>query len=138
MPRRRVTQSGEAAQPTSTGMPGVRYGEGVQLQQLQQALPTPNARASSPTPGASQPGLPAETAAPLSSPAAPMPKPGLLTAPSLRPNEPVTAGLRSGLGGGPELLHNNPVESPTGKFLRELARVTGRERFAEMARRSGL
>ena len=139
MPRTRRTQSGDPAMSTSTGMPGVRYGEGVQLQQLQQAMPTPNARAQapagapSPAPaGAGQP-APAVGVDPMS-----MPTPGLLLAPTTRANEPITAGLSRGLGPGPEILAQNPIESPTGKFLRDLARITGRERFAELARRSNL
>lgn len=139
MPRARKTQSGDRAMPTSTGMPGVRYGEGVELQQLQQALPTPNARAGgvpSPQSPAAQSQLPAEAAG-ASLPAA-MPTPGLLLAPTMRPTEPITHGLRHGPGGGPEVLAAAPMESPTGKFLRDLARVTGREKFAELARRSGL
>jgi hypothetical protein len=126
--------------PTGTGMAGVRYGEGVELQQLQRSLPTPNARASTPT-------APAAPANPSGAPSTPagqppqlpsMPKPGLLLAPTNRPNEAVTTGLNRGPGAGPEVLGVNPVQSPTGKFLRDLARITGRERFNELARRSGL
>lgn len=141
MPRQRKTMSGDPAQSTRTGAPGVRYGEGQDLAEMRQAAPIPNARAGgsspSPAPPALQPGLPAEASMPPT-PAPAMPKPGLLLAPSGRPNEPVTAGLSHGPGAGPEVLNAAPMESPTGKLLRDLARITGREYFNDLARRSRL
>lgn len=136
MPRQRKTLSGDPAQSQATGAPGVRYGEGKDLAEMRQAAPIPNARAgaalSAPAPGP----VPAEAGG--VPPRPPMPKPGLLTAPSVRPDEPVTTGLRLGPGAGPEALTARPQQSPTGQLLRDLARITGREYFAELARRSNL
>lgn len=137
MPRQRKTMSGDPAQSQATGAPGVRYGEGKDLAEMRQAAPIPNARAAA-TPSAPAPGpVPAEAASAVP-PQLPMPKPGLLLAPSARPNEPVTTGLRRGPGAGPEVLSQAPLTSPTGQLLRDLARITGRQHFAELARRSGL
>lgn len=141
MPRERLkTRSGAPAQDT-TSAPGVRYGEGVQYSQLQQAMPTPNARAQSaaPAPSSAPASLPPEAAAAgYSRTPVAMPEPGLLLAPTARPNESVTTGLVRGPGAGPSALSIDTMQSPTGKLLRDLSKITGRQVFADMARRSGM
>ena len=140
MPRQRKTQSGDPALAVPS-TPGVRYGEGQPLQDMARALPTPNARASAPQASGATPTPPPSdgvvTPSPGVAPVA-LPQPGLLLAPSARPAEPVTTGLNRGLGAGPEALGMNPIESPTGRFLRQLTQMTGRDQFAELARRNGL
>ena len=137
MPRKRKTQSGAPAQGTPQSVPGVRYGEGVEHQQLAQALPpadmrdmapqgSPDAANSAPQGAAS----PEQVMASLSS--APL---GMLTA-TQRPNEPITAGLRDGPGVGPEALHRGTT--PLGRTLANLAARTGNENYALLARKAGL
>lgn len=134
MPRTRKTASGADAQDVPSTA-GVRYGEGKELQEMQRDMPSPNNRAASPTPAP----VPAAAPAPAGgSPLSSLPQPGLLLAPTARPNEPVTTGLSSGPGAGPEILPVNPTQSPTGKFLRDLATVTGQSRFADLARQANL
>ena len=142
MPRVNKTQSGTPALAVAS-TPGVRYGEGQQYAQLQSNLPAPNNRAASAPPSASggspPPSLPPEAAAAnYVRPTFPLPEPGLLLAPTSRPNEPVTTGINLGPGEGPSALSMDVMQSPTGKMLRDLSRVTGRQMFADLARRSGL
>lgn len=141
MPRKARTQSGATAQPTPSSVPGVRYGEGQRYSELQSNLPSPNNHADMQPPAASagaQP-LPAEAAAAqYAAPTLPLPDPGLLLAPTARPGEPVTTGLRGGPGEGPSALSVDVQQSPTGKLLRDLSRITGRQVFADVARRSGM
>jgi len=76
------------AQPVKVG-PSQTYGQGVQQQQAQQAIPLPQM----PTPG---------------QPVPQMPQPGPLDAATNRPSEPVTSGIASGPGPGPEALGAEP------------------------------
>lgn len=141
MPRKRQTQSGEKALAVSS-VPGRRYGEGVQSQALQSALPAPDrstpVEAASPTavvPGAAM--SPEQEWAMRLGAAQGIQSPGLLRQDTTRPKEPVTAGLPIGPGAGPEILGNRGM-SPTGAFLRRLTEMSGDGRYAELARRSGL
>lgn len=148
MPRKRETQSGASALAVASTA-GVRYGEGQQYSQLQSNLPSPNNRADSAPPAGTStaaptspgvpPSLPPEAAAAAyTRPTMPLPEPGLLLAPTNRPTEPVTTGLRLGPGAGPSALSIDTMESPTGKLMRDLSRITGRQAFADLARKSGL
>ena len=144
MPRqRKATESGYPPLAVKS-QPGVRYGEGQQLQTLNRNMPTPNMReapvaAPSSTATGAPPTLPTPATEGLTvDPFANLPRPGLLLAPTTRPAEPITAGLRTGAGPGPEVLATQQVESPTGRFLRDMSRILGRPEFFELARKSGL
>jgi hypothetical protein len=115
------------------------YGQGVEQQQLNMALPTPNMQTGAPT-GA------------VAMPEAPMPEQysqdqvmaaatgladqtGLLNRDTTRPQEPITAGLSRGPGPGPEAL--GVVQgTPAGDMLRRLSASTGDPYFAELARKA--
>lgn len=140
MPRKRKTQSGADAQSVPDSVPGVRYGEGVEHQQLAAALPpadmrnTPPAAALGPAPAGAVPPTPSDPAM-LAKLMAGTPM-GALRG-TAAPDEPVTAGLASGPGPGPEALRRGPA-SPLGKTLLELSRSTGDPIFAELARKAGI
>lgn len=124
--------SGDPARPVQS-VPGVRWGEGKDLQQLQEQLPTPAPERGGP-PMPSAPGS-APGVVPAGGPPALPRSPGLLTQPTARPDQPGTAGIDSGPGPGSEILGGGPVQTPTQRFLYELAAVTGREFFTDLARR---
>lgn len=143
MPRKRQTMSGDDAQNIGS-VPGQRYGEGVEQQAMQQAMPAPELA-----------GAPAAVA-PSSVPAAPggdMQRPGADPAmiqqflaqhkPSLlaqtgRPDEPVSAGLRGGPGAGPEALGMQVGMTPLARTLQRLSVDTGNPMFSRLAERAGL
>lgn len=139
MPRRRKTQTGADAQDIWS-VPGRRYGEGVELQALQQSAPAPQV----PQPGAGAPTPTAASPAPVAAPApvdvgallsaAPL---GLLSTGTQRPDEPVTAGLSTGPGPGPGML-STTVSTPLGRTLRMLAERTGDRVFQELLDRARL
>lgn len=138
MPRKRQTMSGDDAQNIGS-VPGQRYGEGVEQQAMQQAMPAPEL-----------------AGAPAAVPAAPggdMQRPGADPAmiqqflaqhkPSLlgqtgRPDEPVSAGLRGGPGPGPEALGMQVGMTPLARTLQRLSVDTGNPMFSRLAERAGL
>lgn len=147
------TATGEPAQRIAS-VPGQRYGEGVQMQQLQQTMPAPQVVQPATVPpggggGAAAPSAPV-AAAPAPTAGAPAPasppdllaiaqemrgRAGLLTAPTARPNEPITAGLPSGPGPGPEALLMRRG-SPTADVLTRLAQDTGDSYLLDLLSRS--
>lgn len=149
MPRARKTQSGAPPQKVAS-VPGQRYGEGIQQQQMQQQMPAPdlirqtsNALAQ----GVQQADAPQAQPQPQMTPeqryqsmldaAKQTSGAGLLGAPSARPGEPVTTGLALGPGAGPEAVA--PVgRTPTGEFFAQVARLTGNPYYEQLARRAGL
>lgn len=143
MPRARKTQSGRPAQPLSQ-VPSQYYGAGVEMQQLERAMPVP-APATPPTvaPGPAAPGgapggePPArDIGAVLAAAAQLRGQTGLMTAPTMRLTEPITAGLRQGPGAGPEALRGR-TGTPAGDMLRMLTQQTGQPEFAMLADRAG-
>lgn len=137
MPRKRKTQSGAPAQSVPDSVPGVRYGEGVEHQQLAQTLPPADARAASPTAGAPAPApAPAMPMSPGDVMAGLQDAPlGMLTS-TQRPKEPITAGLATGPGPGPSALRKGTT--PLARTLANLAERTGNEQYAILARKAGL
>lgn len=150
MPRKRQTQTGAPALPVQS-VPGRRYGEGVESAALQRALPAPAAA----VPSSAAPGASGTPTTPAGAPgAAPSPETvdrftqalnaaqgvqgaGLLDRPTAYPDRPVTNGMIQGPGAGPEAIP--PLGgSPTGRYFRELARITGDRYIAELADRAGL
>lgn len=141
MPRTRKTQSGAPAQPAPKVAPQT-YGQGVELQTLDAAMPTPNmaAAAASPSPaapgGTPAPAQPYDHEAVLAAAQGASPETGLLLDPTNRPSEPITAGLMRGPGPGPEALQKQQG-SPAGDMLRRLSQTTGDPYFAQLADRAG-
>jgi len=142
MPRKRRTQSGEAAQPIDPGE-GQGYGQAKEQAEMQQALPAPAthgammAPVAQPLPGQVPPGSgPPQPGPDLAALLGQAPI-GLLGA-SQRPNQPVTAGLDSGPGPGSEILGGMRPTSPLSRTLRLLSERTGDPIFQQMADRSGL
>lgn len=128
MPRAKKTLAGTPGQKVEA-IKGQTYGEGVQQERLQNAMPAPNA------PQIQASAQPAE-------PAQPRPQisfqdamnqvsgmGGILRAPDDRPSIPVTDGLASGPGRGPEALMGS---SALGNTLRRLAVQTGDPVFNEL------
>lgn len=132
MPRARKTQSGAKAQSVPDSVPGVRYGEGVEQQQLAQAMPTPDMQdGGAPAAAGPQPLDPSMLGGLMGN--APV---GALRA-SASPDEPITAGLASGPGPGREAMYN-AKPSPLGRTLQQLANMTGDPVFSELARKAGI
>jgi len=142
MPRKAKTLSGAPAQPIAQGSPGMQYGQGVEMTQMQRAMPAPQVAGQSPAaPSAlpAAPGQPQEAVRPdfatlLAKAGELSNETGMLNQPTGRPNEPVTAGLVRGPGGGPEMLAG-PTGSPAGDILRRLSASTGDPMWAELARK---
>ncbi len=156
--RRPATISGAPAQPTAP-VPGQTYGMGVEQQQLAEAMPSPQARPSTPDASSASMAVPPPAAGASAGGPTPAPSPdavraeqfqaalaaaqqlkgkaGMLRQPTGRPNEPVTAGLSIGPGPGPEAL-GMPRGNPTGNTLRKLAAATGDSYLRELAERAGL
>lgn len=140
MPRNRKTQSGAPAMPAPKIAPQT-YGQGADMQQLDEAMPAPNMQAApAPSPG---PGGTVDAAAPgsvdhlavLGAAQQLGGQTGLLTRDTNRPQEPITAGLSRGPGAGPEAL-GMTRGTPTGDILRRLSASTGDPMFAELARKA--
>lgn len=142
MPRARKTLTGDPARP-NVPIAGQTYGAGVDQQQLETSLPTPNTASNTPLSAAVSPNQ--GQTAPNSAPAAPYnheqalaaasqyaDQTGLLLSDTNRPNEPITAGLTRGPGPGPEAL-GLTRGSPTGDLLRRLSAATGDPALAELA-----
>lgn len=144
MPRKRKTMSGADAQniPSTAG---VRYGEGDDMQELQQGLPSPNtagtvgAGGTVPAPQAPQgepvlPGQPPDPA--LVQQFLSQNQPALFKQGTQQPDVPLTDGLASGPGRGPEAMALD--RTPTSRFLRQLASDTGNPKWRRLAERAGL
>lgn len=142
MPRARKTLTGDPARP-NVPIAGQTYGAGVDQQQLETALPTPNTAPITPNPAPAPPNQGQPT--PNPAPAAPYDheaalaaasqyadQTGILRADTTRPNEPITAGLTRGPGPGPEAL-GLTTGSPTGDLFRRLSAATGDPFFADLA-----
>lgn len=150
MPRGKAkeTPAGYRAQKVAS-VPGQRYGEGIEQQQMQQQMPAANMQASAPTtvapaplmqqPGAAgtPPGLgsPAPTGPDLAALMGQMPV-GLLNG-TQRPNEPITAGLSTGPGPGRDALGMRAT-SPMRRMLDQLSLQSGDPYFRELADRARL
>jgi hypothetical protein len=145
MPRgkKRTTQSGADAQSVSS-VPGQRYGEGVEQQQLQQNMPAPDLAAAGP--GGNdivmpQPGPPV-TPAPQGDPAQMMDylksnNPSLFSGTQM-PDVPVTDGLLGGAGRGPEALVQARAVTPVARYLINLSEESGNVKWKRLAERAGL
>lgn len=109
------------------------YGQAGEQLAAQKQIPLP--QVTSPTPGAAPQTAP--TAGPPTDPlaAATAFEPGItpLTAGTDRPHEPVTAGLSTGPGPGPEVFNQTGQSQRAVDTLTMMARVTGDQRYAEMA-----
>ena len=118
------------------------YGQGVEMQTLDAAMPTPNmAAAVADPPSAAAGGSPAPVQpyaheAVLAAAQTVRPETGLLLDPTNRPSEPITAGLMRGPGPGPEALQRQQG-SPAGDMLRRLSQTTGDPYFAQLADQAG-
>lgn len=137
MPRgkQRMTQSGEPAQKIAS-VPGQRYGEGIDQQAMQQAMPAPDmVKATAPSPSA-----PAVIPSP---PVDPMMvqeylasnNPGMLGG-TMRPDEPVTAGMSTGPGPGQSAIAG--PKSPASRWLMRMAEDTGNPKWRRLAEQAGL
>lgn len=141
MPRGRKTITGDPARP-NVPVAGQTYGAGVDQQQLEQSLPTPNVTAAPPANvtaapppnSAPQPqnDVPYDHQQALAAASQYADQTGILKADTNRPSEPITAGLTRGPGPGPEAL-GLTRGSPTGDLLRRLSAATGDPSLAELA-----
>lgn len=146
MPRgvRKMTQSGAPGQKVES-VPGQRYGEGVEQQAMQQAMPAPDV-AGMPAPSApSSVGPPpaGDPQRPTADPAAIQQflqahKPGLLSSGTQRPDESIMTGLGMGPGAGPESLAMSAGNTPLARTLQRLSMDTGNPMFSRLAERAGL
>ena len=142
MPRKRRTQSGADAQNIKS-VPGQRYGEGVEQQQLQQAMPAPDLAQPVTAPSSGPPTF--NNASPQTGPMPLDPvaikqfldttKPNLLSG-SQRPTEPVTSGLPFGPGGGPEMIAR--PTAPIKRYFEQLSADTGNPKWKMLAAKAGL
>lgn len=145
MPRgkKRETLSGADAQNIKS-VPGQRYGEGVEQQAMQRAMPAPNTAGEPIATGTPAPQAPN---VPVMPSRAPDPaqvqqflgqnKPALLSGTQM-PNTPVTDGLRSGPGRGPEAMVQASSVTPIARYLANLAEETGNDKWKRLAERAGL
>lgn len=129
----RKTQTGESAQ-TVKSVPGQRYGEGVEQQQLMDAMPAPDRR------GAPIPGAPSPQPVQAQPPAGPEQIQQFLTqhtpnllAETQNPGQPVTDGLSTGPGRGPTAIQRSTT--PTRRYLDRLAAETGNPKWKRLAER---
>lgn len=139
MPRKRKTLTGADAQDIKS-VPGQRYGEGVDQQAMQRAMPAPDGMQAS-VPSVEIPEMQAQ---PTSRAAGPESiaeflssnNPGLLSQPGS--DRPVTSGLPTGPGPGPEILRLTGTQSPLARQLLELSKATGSPVFERLAQRAGM
>lgn len=149
MPRgkKRTTQTGADAQ-TIGSVPGQRYGEGVEQQALQRAMPAPQVDQGLPDgQNAPRPSSRPSVAAQPPEPAGPdmaavqqylaQNNPRLFDA-TQRPDEPVMTGLPMGPGAGPEVLAGAGARAPLARFMNDLAAQTGNAKWRHLAERAGL
>ena len=143
MPRKRPrTRTGEEPQNVKS-VPGQRYGEGVEQQALQRAMPAPDVTGNVPSPQ-----LPNE---PIVGPGGqgPLGDPAMLTeylgannpnlfAGSQRPDEPITSGLSTGPGPDQQVLSMGRTTTPIGRFFERLATETGDPRWRHLQERASM
>lgn len=141
MPRAKKTMSGETPQKIQA-VTGQTYGEGVQQEALQKAMPTPQVNSPTATPPSVSQTAEQESGQQTRQPmsfdqvaATVRGAGGLLTQPDDRPSLPVTDGIASGPGRGPETLGRS---SQLGNTLRKLALQTNDPVFVELATKVGL
>lgn len=146
MPRKRPqTRTGEDAQKIRS-VPGQRYGEGVEQQALQRAMPAPDVTGNVPTPTMQGPAPAIAPSMPpqgVSAPPEAMQQFLMQNNPNLlggtqRPDEPITAGLASGPGRNPTPNEMRASSSPIGRWFERLSMETGDPRWARMRERAGL
>ena len=140
--RKRETQSGADAQ-TVKSVPGQRYGEGKEQQELLSAMPAPDLAADNSRTLGAAPMPQGSPVLPGAPPDAGMVqqflqenKPGLLGG-TQQPNTPVTDGLSTGAGRGPEAIRAQAV-TPIARMMQQLSADTGNQKWARLAERAGL
>lgn len=141
MPRKRRTMSGEDAQSIKS-VPGQRYGEGVDQQALQKAMPAPD-MTGLPTGGGGPATFSGASQAQPPMPIDPMQvqqflgttRPNLLSGTQL-PDQPVTAGLPMGPGPGPEVLRRETA--PIKRWLNQMSADSGNPKWRQLAEKAGL
>lgn len=130
----RTTQAGDPAQKIAS-VPGQRYGEGVDQQAMQRAMPAPDMQAATaPSPAAPVTPMP---------PVDPMAiqdylgahNPAMLAGTQM-PDQPVTAGLSRGPGPGPSAIAG--PRTPTSRWLMRMAEDTGNPKWKRLAEQAGL
>ncbi len=142
MPRRRQTRTGADAQNIDS-VPGQRYGEGVEQQQLQQTMPAPDgpapvATSAPPGPGGAVPPSPQQPVDEAAIQAYLQRNNPALLAGTQLPGEPVTAGLSTGPGAGPDALRLGASTTPIARYMSRLTQDTGNPKWAQLAERAGL
>ena len=142
MPRAKKTQSGDPAQKVES-VTGQRYGEGVAQEQMQKAMPAPNAQRSTKT-----------TMAPSNAPQrVPTPEPALpqMQQPQVDPTQflqqlpknllgqpaqgPVTAGLPFGPGSNVVRQLRTPATNIHANQLEKMFQLTGNPRYMRLRQR---
>lgn len=132
----RTTQSGDPAQKIAS-VPGQRYGEGVEQQAMQRAMPAPDmVEATAPSAAPAQPVMPM----PPVDPAAiqgylQSHNPNMLGGTAL-PDQPVTAGMSSGPGPGVSAIAG--PRTPPSRWLQRMAEDTGNPKWRRLAEQAGL
>lgn len=119
------TDLNAATQPVKVA-PSQQYGQAVQQQQAQQAIPLPNNTALSSSPQAPPPASPGVVPGQMPP----------MNGPSARPSEPVTHGISSGPGGGPEALASDPLAGKMSVMLSQIAQQSGSPDIAALAQRA--
>ena len=130
----RTTQSGDPAQSIGS-VPGQRYGEGVEQQAMQRAMPAPDMQqATAPSPAAPvRPAPPVDPASIQQFLGAQNPN---LLAQSANPDQPVTAGLSTGPGPGQAAIAG--PKTPPSRWLQRMAEDTGNPKWQRLAEQAGL
>lgn len=142
MPRAKKTQSGDPAQKVQS-VTGQRYGEGVAQEQMQKAMPAPNAQRSTET-----------TMAPSNAPqrvSTPQPAPAQMQQPQVDPAQflqqlpknllgqpaqgPVTAGLPFGPGSNVVRQLRTPATNIHADQLDKMFQLTGNPRYMRLRQR---
>jgi hypothetical protein len=129
----RVTQSGDPAQKIAS-VPGQRYGEGVEQQAMQQAMPAPDLMK------ATAPSAPAVIPSPPVDPAMVQNylgshNPGMLGT-TAHPDQPLTAGMSTGPGPGQSAIAG--PRTPASRWLMRMAEDTGNPKWRRLAEQAGL
>jgi len=138
MPRKRKTMTGADAQEIKS-VPGQRYGEGVDQQAMQRAMPAPDNQQPTPpevlTPTITDPMVDAPSDPGQITQFLANNNPNLLSGTQM-PDQPLTAGLSMGPGGGPETLGLGAGMTPLARTLRTLSDQTGNPRWRELAQKA--
>ena len=132
----RTTQAGDPAQKIAS-VPGQRYGEGVEQQAMQRAMPAPDMQqATAPSPQSGPPvhPMPPQDPAMIQQFLA-VQNPNLLAG-SAMPDQPVTAGLSTGPGPGRAAIAG--PKTPASRWLMRMAEDTGNPKWRRLAEQAGL